>query len=260
MIKHKQQQAGVGLLELFMVLVIIGGIIFYSTQQYLSYKRDSDVLQVRYNVNALFQAMGRYFRANCNLSTYPRPNTQFLNVNYPQKYLAVTMSDLKSSGYLTVNLPISPLIDYSTAANGYIMQFNQVNPLPSRKIGVSPPATTSPVSVGQIILWQAQVSVLLNNSTTAAQYQQLLQADCLSKITSVGTNTVVAPCAGGAPPSLQVFAVFERQPSLPSTQANSSYWLTNAAVKQFTQMYTTDPILVLTDGTQTNTQYYVCGS
>jgi len=259
--KNKQQQAGLGLVELFLVLIVGAGILFYSIQQYLSYKRDADVMQVRYNVDTLFQAMSRYFRANCNISIspHPHPDTEFLSADYPQKFLPVTMADLQSKGYLTENLPLSPLIDYTTAAQGYVMQFNQISPLPPREITLSAPGTPQ-ASIGQIILWQAQVSVLLNNPKTAIQYQQLLQANCLSVATAAGANIIVTPCSGGVPPTQQAFAVFERQPSLSSETANSSYWLTNPVVKQFTQMYTTDPILVLTDGTQSATQYYVCGS
>ncbi len=147
---------------------------------------------------------------------------------------------------------MSPLIDYSTAAQGYILQFNQVQPLLSRTVGLSPPNTAPTAPVGQIILWQAQVAVLLKDSSNAALYQQLLVADCLSQT----TGAIVDPCSGTSAPSTQAFAVWERQPS----SVMSDYWSTIPNVKIFTQMYTTDPILVLTNGFQTNTQYYVCGS
>lgn len=261
MIKSIKQQAGVGLTELFLVIIVGAGILYFSILQYLSFKQDSDIMQVRYNVDTLFQAMGRYFQANCNISLdHPHPDTEVLSAYYPAKYFAVTLEDLRTNGYLTETLPDSPLVDYTTASLGYVMQFNQIQPLKERKIGLSPPGTGEAV-IGQIILWQAQVSVLLKNPDTAPQYQHLLQANCLSQEESAGSNIIVTPCANAAPPASQIYAVFERQPSLPSEKANSTYWQTNPAVKQFTQMYTTDPILVLTGGTTpSTTQYYVCGS
>ncbi len=255
MIKTMKLQAGMGIYELLFVIVIASGIVFYSVRYYQSYRMDADVAQVKYNVNMLFDALYKYYLANCSLNNHP--DTPDLSGSSPPSNVAVTMDDLISKGYLTASFPKSPIIDNTTPENSYIMQFNLI-PITNRTIKLSPTGTAN---IGNIILWQAQVSVLLKNSQTAQQYQQLLQADCLSTQTTAGKSVIVTPCSGAAPSS-PYYAVFERQPSLASTYVNSTYWTTMPIVKQFTQMYTTYPILLLTNSgsPQAASQYYVCGS
>jgi type II secretory pathway pseudopilin PulG len=245
---------GVSLLELLLVLVIASGILYFSIQQYFIYKQDSEVRQLQANVDLLFQGLGSYFRAYCK----EEPFSRF----YGPQHLRVTMNELQP--YLNGKIKPNVLVDNRLPVNQeYILQFNQfqtqdaappplVENLPYRSVMVAPDKS---VPVGYITVWQAQVAVKLRDRATAPQYQAWLGADCVS---SLG-GTFVTPCA--ANPRQGAYAVFTRQPSLPSTQANSTYWPSMPVAAQFTQMYEAPSILLLLiDPSLAQQQYYVCGS
>jgi prepilin-type N-terminal cleavage/methylation domain-containing protein len=246
-----RRKQGVTLLEVLLVIAIGAAILLLSLNQYFVYRRDADVRQVQYNVNTLFQALGQYFRANCSVAGNP------LNqVSSSTGYVGVTLAALKQQGFLPQNLPVSPLLSYTApTTEGYVLQFNQVtSPYPQRTVTMSD-GTTKPI--GTLVLWQAQVAVNLKDPATASQYQQLLAADCLSHTFVSGSSNLVMPCSAVAGGTV---AVWGRMPSSPGAEGNSTYWPTMPTVKQFTQMYTTDEILVLTDQTQTANQYFVCNN
>lgn len=250
-----KNQKGVSLIEVLLVMVIAAGILYYSTRQYLSYRRDADVYQLRYNVDLIFQAMTEYFRANCGKAGHP------LNSVYPGQVLTVTLTQLQNGGFFTSKLAANPLVQQTTAQDGYLMQFNQISP-PPRQIAVysNPPQTPvipKLVTIGNILLWQAQVAVNLKDASTAKQYQQLLQATCLS---IAAGGEIVTPCLAGPSLAGAQYAVWERLPSFSSSVVNSTYWTTLPVVKQFTQMYTTYSILLLTSGVSSVNQYFVCGT
>lgn len=260
MIHSKKRQEGIKLIELLLVMAIAAGILFYSFRQYLSYRSDADAYQLRYNVDLIFQAMAQYFRANCGKTGH------VLNADYPDGSFAVTMTDLKDGGYLTTKLAFNPLVTQTTPEQGYVMQFNQKRPLPAREqeFYANPPivpGTVSKATIGQIILWNAQVSVLLKNASTAKQYQRLLQANCLSTLGSAGGSAIVYPCTGGPSPNGARYAVWMRLPSLSSSQSNSTYWTTMPVVKEFTQRYTTYPVIMIDDKAMfSDQQFFVCGT
>lgn len=247
---------GVTLLEVMLVLAIAAAIILMSLQQYTLYRRDADIGQVQYNVNLLFQSMAKYFRAHCKDPPF--------NAYSPIQSQGVPVSTLRQDQFLTDLLPLSPIVAGDSPDEGYVTQFNQVQfanqtpALPQRMIELSSPAGKQ-TSMGNIVIWRAQVSVALRDQETAQQFESLLAADCLSQAASSGANPTVTQCAE-APGGATQYAVWERLPSFGSVRLNSTYWGTMPVVRQFTQMYTTYPILVLTDGTKTNVQYFVCGS
>ncbi|HEX4044553.1 MAG TPA: hypothetical protein VHZ76_02675 [Gammaproteobacteria bacterium] len=253
----KTTQQGLSLLEVWLVLVIAIVITYLSIQQYVIYRRDMEVRQLQYNVDILFQGLANYFRAYCAQSSF--------NSFYADQYFPVTLDMLQ--GYLPATLMESPLVANDMPLGGYVLQFNQVqtetsppapliNPLPYRSVETYPDNQSVPT--GYVTVWQAQVAVRLKNPDTVEQYQALLSADCLSSLQRVNGNVSVAPCSQAT--ERERYVVFTRQPSLASTKFNSVYWPSKPTVLQFTQMYNVAPILLLTDGTQTADQYYICGS
>ncbi|MBA3661306.1 MAG: type II secretion system protein [Gammaproteobacteria bacterium] len=246
-------QLGITLLEILLVMVIGASIIVLSLQQYLSYRRDADVFQLQANVDLLFQTLEKYFRANCATANF--------NVKNPLVYVPVTLESLMNEGYLTLSnnrMQVNPLIDSESTGQGYILQFNQINDtLGNLPVRTQPNGDAK--SLGSITIWQAQVAVKLNNSQLIPQYKNILGADCTSNFVS-GWGYVL-PCTEVAAGSTSGdYIVFTKLPSYPSSRANNNYWATTPTVKQFRQMYTTDPILNLLSGYQSGTQYYTCGS
>jgi hypothetical protein len=142
-------------------------------------------------------------------------------------------------------------------AAGYIVQFNRKSPPDNRMqcIAGSSGSCSSSVPIGQIYIWQIQVSVHLKNTATANQYLKLLGGDCLSS--SAGSFVTQCPASGVGTGN---FVVWNRLPALANTGAMSDYWLTMPTISQFKQMYTTYPITTLTDGAKTNAQYFTCGN
>lgn len=254
------KESGATLIEVILVLVIISFILNLSINQYQSYRRGADVVQLQANVDLLFTSMGAYFQANCsnqqNALSDATPLTKPLSSEYPKVNYAVPIETLMSDGFLVLNnnaMQVSPLVDSESQGQGYIMQFNQYQAggtLPTRTQAMS---EGEPQSVGGIVLWQAQVAVKLLNEETAEQYKNILGATCLSNL----SGDIVTPCdqaSGGN------YAVFVRGPSRPTSKANSIYWLNNPTVKLFKQEYTTYPITILTDKPANVSQFYTCGS
>lgn len=246
-----QKQTGITLLEILLVLVILTAILFLSMQQYLIFRRDADVRHLQANVDTLFYAMGQYFRAHCKNDPF---NTQASN-----PYQVVPLSTLITEGYLTLpnnanTMPLNPLVDDSTG-DGYVLQLTQ-QPLTQRTVIMSD-TPASRQSVGSINTWQIEVAVKLAVDQEALPaYQNVMAATCLSN----NTRGYIQPCRENPDPSNAAYLLFERAPSFANLGYRSSYWLSLPTVKQFTQMYTTYPITVLTNNALTNQQYYVCGN
>ena len=245
--------AGLTLLETLLVLAIMAAIVVFSLNQYTSYRRQADVATVQSNVDLLFSGMVAYFRANCRNPSSP------LYSAYNKQYVVVKLSDLIASKYVNVAnniMPFSNLVDNSGEDQGYFLQFNQVqikSALPQRTVELS--SDNSEVSIGSIIVWQIEVGARLRDTTNANATQFLLNADCLADAKGGFLESCVM-----ASSTAKQYAVWNRLPSYASTaEAPSPFWVSMPVVRQFSQMYDTYPILDLTDGTQTPTQYYRCG-
>lgn len=262
----KKSQLGVSLLEVMLVLAIGGAILFLSIQQYQSYRRDADMIQVQANVNAIFQAMGAYYRSQCYGTTDPTATinpTTFGALN-PEGGVSLSSSfpvniqtALIDGGYLTSSaLPLSPLVNASGAGTrGYVAQFNPQTV--DRKVCQDTACTPANMAtVGTIVIWKAQVAVQLQNPGEQKQYLNLLAGDCLSS----SSGTTVTPCTSGG--GSGNFVVWQRLPSAANTNVKSDYWVTIPTVNQFKQMYTTIPVTQLIDATGSGsyTQYYLCGN
>lgn len=233
---NKTNQSGLTLLEVLLVLVLITTIVLFSLRQYEIFKLDAEVKQVRANVDNLLQAGANYYQANCNH-----------NLDSNQTILPISVNTLQDQDFLTAILAPSPLIDDKT----YVVQLNKVKDDPNRMMNLTP---TTQVPVGKIIIWRIQVAAKLKDEKQAETYKNLLGADCLSN----ANGGSVTPCESAV--SQGNYAVWERLPSFASAEAQSDYWVSNPLLKQFNQMYTTYPILSLTNQFKTSHQDYRCGS
>lgn len=262
LIKH----TGITIFEMLLVLAIAMSILLLSIKQYQSYKIDSDVSQVRYNVDQLFQAASYYYQGNCrnqvNSSTgVPIAGSGALDpANNPSNPTVVQANTLYTARYLSQPIYQNRLVAFdptSTPMKSYVVQFNLKTPQAQRTVNLSGGGTAN---VGTIYVWKIQVAVLLNDTTTKTQYLALLGGDCLSRL-SGGGQVIPCPSTPTAPTANDNYVVFERLPSLPSTEGNSGLGPTNVMVKQFNQQYTTYPILYLTGGgTPSPPQNYLCGT
>lgn len=248
----KRQMSGLTLVESLLVLVIAGAIIFMGFQLFQSFRRQNEVSQLQANVDSIFQAMRGYFIANCGDKDMPFSSEYTAN----NGSLPILLNDLISGGFLSRKLSTSPLLGYPDPDNPdetavYVMQYNQVQPLPERKVKT----VFGERTIGRITIWKAQVAVLLKNQDTLDQYKNMLGANCLSSVAGGG---IVIPCDQNSTGS---YAVFERMPSAGSNRlgSQSTYWQTMPVVAQFKQMYTTMPILVLVDDPKlADKEFFVC--
>ena len=267
MILIRIKYEGLSLLEVMLVLAIVSAILILGLRQYQTYQADTDVQQVKYNVDTLFLAATKYYVANCSNTWKSTGGTNLVSINNdpnvgtldpthnpppsnPYIVLDGTISTLTNpnNGFLPESLMlINPIVDRSEGFNGYYVQFNRYDS--TRMIKVSNAAgVMSDQSAGTIVNWRIQVTVKLNNASMANQYKQLLLGNCL-----VSSST--ATCASGS--GSGSYVVFERLPSLafPGMMVDDLF---NPITKQFKQSYTTYPILDITSGAKT--QYYLCGS
>lgn len=247
----QKKQQGLSLLEVLLALAIGLAITVLSIQQYLSYRRDADIIQLQSNIDLLFTSMTNYFKANCDKPAFKQQTGTNI----------VDLDTLMTQGYLTLPnnlMPISPLVNSEGLGQGYILQFNQYlegNDLPDRTVSLSNDSTAP---VGKISIWRAQVAVEMFDTGVIEQYQQLLSAQCIASYS--GAALGVGPCSATANITGN-YLVFERAPSFSNAKLNTNYWPTIPTVKQFKQMYQTSPILLLISSqAERDAQYYVCGS
>lgn len=260
MSKQSRSQEGVTLLEVMLALAIGSSIVMLGVKHYKTVKVDSDTHQLVYNVDQIFQAAAEYYQANCRRQVSPTTGAVVgtagtLDPDYtpaPTNPYSVTVASLISEGYLTAALPLNPLVNNAGTNGGYFVQFNRVSPDADRTVTAY---TGDTVKLGRIIVWRIQVAVELRNAATAETFRQMLGADCLS---GPGSNGI-EPCSSGVPGN---YAVWERLPSLAVPNSNSNYWMTNAAVKQFNQLYQTLPMLYLAGLPESSypQQNYLCGN
>lgn len=278
MIRSRNKQTGVSLVEVLLVLAIGAAILFASIKQYQIFRSGADVEQVKYNVDTIFHAMSQFYSVNCNGTTAVRNGTYtftpgMLNPTYspaPANPFPVNITTLlQQNGYLTQVIPINPIVNSSGPAtnsyNGYVAQFNQSQVVQTRSVcvtGVNATGITAATGctqakqVGTAIIWKAQVAVLIKNTAAAQQYLNLLSGDCLSSL----NGTTVRPCSANQPGN---YVVWERLPSFATPNAQSDSWETYPALNQFNQLYSTYPTVYLS-GMQgkipnNQTQYFLCG-
>ena len=267
----KVKQGGITLLELLLVITIGMSIFYLALRQYTVLKVDANASQVRANVDSIMQAMAKYYRQNCYGTTNPITNTVTpgtLNPHYepaPTSNVPIDLTAALNANHLLANaLPFNSLIQQTAGdpLSGYIAQFNLYPPHERRICTEGRDASsagdancTASVNTGTVVNYTIQVAVRLNNTANAHTFLRQLQGDCLSTL----AGNLVTPCHA-ANHVEGPYVVWERQPSLMSSRENATYWSMLPNVNQFTQMYTTSNILVLTDGLARAQQAYLCGN
>ncbi|HLB42960.1 MAG TPA: hypothetical protein VJN02_08985 [Gammaproteobacteria bacterium] len=246
----RKRDKGISLLEVVLVLVIGTVFVTMGLRQYQIFRADADIQQVKYNVDTLFQAAARFYQVNCNLAidsggtlTYGKLNPM-ATVTPPNPYPAYTYSTdsgvLRSDSFLTVNLPLSPIV------SDYKVQF----------IRNDTTRTLDNIPIGTIVIWRIQVIVTLRDPSEASPYLRLFKADCLTNSTAPSSSCGDASMAAGD------YVVFERLPSFASAQHETTYWVVNPRAKQFNQLYTTystQHLMNTGGGIPGGNQYFLCG-
>ncbi len=263
---------GVTLIEMLLVLVIAAGIMYFGVKQYHLYRLQSDITQVQVNVNSLFNAMSKFYRAQCygsvdpnNPSASPLAGTGVLRTTTTSPYAIDITKDLFNNGYLNIQMPLSPLISPTVGTDGFVAQFNRYTQVvrkcqdqgswgPYTSMGCS---TNTPPQIGTLVLWKAQVAILLQDPITAQQFKQMMSADCISTM----QNGIVTPCPGSVSGS-GVFLVWERIPSAStmSIEATSPTQASIPAVQNFTNMYRVSGASSMINISHTpETTFFYCG-
>ncbi len=249
-----QKEHGVTLFELLLAIVIGSAIIYMGIRQYQSFRMGADARQLQDNVNVLFQAMSNFYKANAYGSFNPSNTTltwaplNLRNSSIPSNPYPVNI-ETQLQPYITQDIPFNPIVENTAAGQGYVAQFNGYTQSTEFCVTASASApawgpTTSmgcaqsgAKQTGTAVVWQIQISVLINNPALRAQYLALTGANCLSKLNS--TQTSVAPCASASTNSGN-YLVWERQATSPET--DSSFWPINPMVSEFTKMYRQESI------------------
>lgn len=240
----QRQHAGFTLMEIVLVLVIIASASIVGLQLYNSLRRDADIAVVQANVDAIFNAMSDYYRAECYGQV--QPNQAVTPGQLNPSVIAATFkvldfnTDLIQRGFLDANKIVdTPVVSSSgggtSGYKGYVAQFNKKTL--TRQIctagAISPNSAscTKKVNMGTVTVWQAQVAIELNNPATAGQYLSMLQGDCLSTL----SGSRVLDCTSA---TTGAYVVWERTLTNAQKNGGSTYWGTMPNVKLFTQMYT----------------------
>lgn len=276
------KQAGVTLLEVMLVLAIGAMLLVLGLQQYSQWNKASYVQQLTFNVNNLFQAMATYYKANCADSYDVSGNSVSgsgalspTSITYPPSTSqAVTVSTLKTKGYLTQWQPLNQLVNQS--GSPYVLQFNPI--LTNRQIYACwnygtppstptcttpqpiPTATTTPYP-SNVVTWQLQVAVQILDTAHVSIYKAQLLADCISTTYNAG---IVTPCSSSSPTTCSgssCYLVWERMPSFVLSNASftPTQWQSYPAQKEFQMQYTHDSNYEFNNVNVANTVYYLCG-
>lgn len=266
MIVGKKRVQGVTLFEMLLVLAIAMSILYLGIKQYNVLSLDADATKVQANVDTIFAGLTQYYRVNCfgsNPMGYngTAPVIGTLNAAKAQTtpFPINITTDLMNAGYMSYKLQNNSLAN-PTIANTYIAQFN---PQPGQIVQTCTHSSSPPTcdvgaqtQIGTVVSWTAQVAVKMKDANTAKAYAKSLGANCSSTLSGGYVN----PCSLSTP---GVYVVWEKQPSFASSQAysNSTYWESMPLVKQFTKMYSVDPITTLTTGNHSpEYQYFYCGN
>lgn len=256
----KQQDSGITLVEVLLVLVVGVTILVSAFKLYDRLRVDSRILELKSNVDTLFLAAANYYQVNCAKGGTLDPTIATGTV----KTIDIT-TDLITPAFLPASFPPSnALVDPAAGPGlkGYVVQFNKYLKPRYQQTCSDPPtcSTLEDTQVGTVVIWQIQIAVKMKNTAAAqlAAYKTYLNADCLATATGTPGST---PLCSTSPTGN--YLIFQRLPSAVMFNANaqSSFWSINPMAKQFGQMYTSNPITDLTgQDHSTEYQYFYCSS
>lgn len=265
---------GVTLPEFLLVLAIGMAVIVMGLRQYQARQKENNYRILRNNVENLFVAMKNYYYVNCpeNGTLYPKQQPSML-VPVP-----VTKTDL--TAYFSRTWPLFSSVVYhgeqteekeenAAADSGYkseasyLAQFNPIdytnkNAYVCNYFGTDPVACSQPEPIpsSKVLLWQAQVAVLMANPAETVAYLGVSGADCA--VNEVPTDIGV-DCSTGITEGEAAYLVWQRLPSFASPELKTVHWLSNPRVKMLNLQYTHDPMYENYNPSDTSYQYYVCG-
>lgn len=281
---HLKKQLGMTLLEIMLVLAVGAMFIIIGLQQYSQWSEQSSADQLKYNVDSLFQAMAYFYKANCADSYDQNGNpvaksgalspSSFAAASLafpPTNPFPVTVSTLETNGYLKQWQPVNPLVNTSSTAIPYIVQFNPItenynvyacwnfNPgmtTSHQKCTIPQPIPTSASAPygANVVLWSIQVAVLIQDTANINTYKNQLIADCIS---TTSGNTII-PC-GQTGSGTGAYLVWTRMPSFANPTIATSANQAAQNLKAFQLQYTHDPMYELNNVTYAGQQYYLCG-
>ena len=264
MTASRRTQLGITLLETLLVIAIGATFFITGMRMYLSFKQDTDVLQLRANVDMLMAGMSQYYQTVCGgsfNSAYTTYTPGILNPDNSQYYgwTPVSFSTLISGNFIPATMPPNSLVDTTAPNGGYITEF-MLYDTAHRTVNVSPSGTGI---TGDIPNWHIIVAVKLKSSLSASVYKNVANADCASDSFTFFGSPMVFAC--GSNISGQ-YLVWDRKPSTVSVKATSPLSIMSPTLQQFQQMYTTYPMTYLLGTTpQGGTpvsgkrQNYLCG-
>ena len=272
-----------------LVLAIMASFILFGINQYQQFKTEASFMDIKQNVDVLFQAMGRYYQANCrNLSDsavaialgktptdaqgdlapglsatitpaidYSTPNVNY-SIDIKTKLLA----------YLPNTWPtFIPQVDTSDGFNGYTTSFLFLQTtrnayecwsFPDSKGNVTTQCGDSqPIQPNKTAFWLALVAVKIANDPTGDKTKALLGATGASCASGVATS-----CDGSKTPN---YLIWQQLPTKSGSNINSDLWISQAQEVMFNQQYTHDAMYELATPNYTKSDsslddYYLCGN
>jgi len=275
--------SGMTLLEIMLVFAIMASFILFSINQYQQFKLESSFMDIKTNVDVLFQAMGRFYQGNCrNLSDYsvatekgvtptiipgalaPAPNGP-LDYSTPNLTYPIDI-ETQLISYLPNNWPtFVPEVD---TTNGYTASFiffnNAKNAyqcwwVPSaKKVSCGAVQAIEPNQPNKVAFWLVQVSVKISNDLTGDK-------------TKVFLGATGASCASSKPDVCDAsgtlnYLIWQQLPTKSGSAINSDLWVSQSQEVMFNQQYTHDVMYEMatpdyyTSNTPYTDQYYLCGN
>lgn len=239
-----KKQHGVTILEILLVLAISAAIITLVLNRYQSWVKDTNVEKVKNNVDMMFLGAMNFYRANC-IQYKIGSQTKIAKLDEDTtRNVYVPDEDEITNFIKNWPFPFNPLVD------SYYLQFNRTSF--DRTVDFNNAHPPDTYNVGTIYLWSILVAVKLNPDYDPEAYRALLGADCLSNMAGGTIKSCSANQSGN-------YLVWERLPSGANLALTTQLPNSDVITTQFTQMYTTYPILTLTNGLMTDSQHYLCG-
>lgn len=275
--------SGLTLLEIMLVLAIMVSFILLGINQYQQYQLQASFIDIKKNVDVLFQAMGRYYQANCRVisdasvawvnGTTPHESIGSLaingsmSVNYgilsSPAIIPFNLTEL--SQYLPSNWPTS--VPAVSSVDGYTVSFiavtNTKNAYQCWWVEASPGVITTQCGTPQaiqptktVVFMLSQVGVKIANDPTGEKTKAFLGAtgaNCASGLPD--------RCDGSTTPN---YLVWQQLPIKSGSAINSDLWISQSQEAMFNQQYTHDVMYEMANPNYStindNSYYYFCGN
>ena len=283
---------GVTLLEVMLVLAIMVSFLLLGLKQYQQFQLEASFIDIKKNVDILFQAMGRYYQANCRvisdaavateMGSSPTPFPGSLSpggtlANYTRDSTSVTTIYIESElpPYLPKTWPTSvPGVDTSEGYKGYLLGFILTKKTKNayqcwwhtdvssvERIVSCSPTPYNPIQPNQVATFLIIVAVKIADDPTGDKTKVLLGA--------TGANCASSSpyfCDGSDTPN---YLIWEQLPTKSGSRINSDLWISSQREASFNQQYTHDPMYEMANPNyadphytdpKKNDYYYLCGS